>query len=368
MKIRYIYDWGKTEKSLAWSGTPYSLMTSLQKFTDTIDVELHVSEEIRNQIKKRENLLDKLHNPNFRRYEIKIVSKLLNQYLTNISDRDVIIQYLEYMTKYVSSTYTYQDLSVDFLYRMRIEHNSLEKYTPLGAWIRTREVKKRKKEADKLYNKCAGIFTMSQWLAKDLIENTGVAPDKVHSVGGGCNIDVSSIDHSKKKGTRFLFVGKDFERKNGKLVCDAFRIFSEKHPEAELYIIGPNTCPEIEMCPNIHFEGRKTYQELIHYYNMCDYFVMPSKFEAYGLVFAEALCFGLPCIGANRFAMPEFIQDGQNGFLLNDIESANELSVLMEKLYITEKISQYVMEHQGYYCEKYSWDAVAKRMLKVINR
>lgn len=368
MKIRHIYDWGKTEKALAWSGTPYSLLKSLQKRTETIDIDLVVPDKIRYKIKIREAVAGKLHNPNFRRYEIKFVSKLLDRYLSDMSEEDVIIQYLEYITKQVSSTYTYQDLSLDFLYRMRIEHDSMEKYTPVGSWIRTSEIKKRKKEADKLYKKCAGIFTMSQWLAKDLIENTRVDSDKVHPVGGGCNIDVAKIDHSKKLGTRFLFVGKDFERKNGKLVCDAFSIFSRKYPEVELYIIGPKACPEIQMCPNIHFEGKKTYQELVHYYNMCDYFVMPSKFEAYGLVFAEALCFGLPCIGANRFAMPEFIQDGQNGFLLNDIESADELSLLMEKLYITKSISRYVMDHQGHYCEKYSWDAVAERMLKVINK
>ena len=46
--------------------------------------------------------------------------------------------------------------------------------------------------------------------------------------------------------------------------------------------------------------------------NLCDYFVMPSKFEAYGLVFAEALIYGLPCIGKKCYARPEFINN-ENG-------------------------------------------------------
>lgn len=368
MKIQYIYDWAGIEKSQAWSGTPYGLLTALKQYIETVDVDLSVPNSIRCKIHKRENLLAKLHNPNFRRYEIKQIGKLLDTALINMDDDDVILQYLEYFTKRLSSTFTYQDLSVDFLYRMRIEQNPLEKFTPLGSWIRTNEVKKRKEDADKFYKKCAGIFTMSQWLAKDLIENTGVSAEKVHPVGGGCNINISLIDHSKKQGNKFLFVGKDFDRKNGKLVCDAFRKLSSKYPEIELYIIGPNTCPEIQMASNIYFEGRKSYQELVRYYNMCDYFVMPSKFEAYGLVFAEALCFGLPCIGANRFAMPEFIQNGVNGFLLNDVASINELATLMEALYTSDHIVQNVIGDQSWYCEKYSWNTVAQRMVDVIHK
>ena len=52
---------------------------------------------------------------------------------------------------------------------------------------------------------------------------------------------------------------------------------------------------------------------------MCDVFCMPSYFEAYGLVFVEALTFGLPCIGRNCYEMPYFIEDGKTGLLLNVI-------------------------------------------------
>ena len=59
-----------------------------------------------------------------------------------------------------------------------------------------------------------------------------------------------------------------------------------------------------------------SYEESAKYFNLCDFFVMPSRFEAYGLVFPEALIFGLPCIGKNICAVPEFIQDGENGKVL----------------------------------------------------
>ena len=60
---------------------------------------------------------------------------------------------------------------------------------------------------------------------------------------------------------------------------------------------------------------------------MCDVFCMPSYFEAYGLVFVEALTFGLPCIGRNCYEMPYFIEEGKTGLLRKRIG----IHVLLQK-------------------------------------
>ena len=94
---------------------------------------------------------------------------------------------------------------------------------------------------------------------------------------------------------------------------------------------------------------------------------MPSQFEAYGLVFAEALIYGLPCIGKNCFAMPEFIKDGDNGYLIDE-NDANELCKKMEMLLTDKEIAKNVMNNMNYYKDKYSWDSVAKRMIEVFKQ
>ena len=53
-----------------------------------------------------------------------------------------------------------------------------------------------------------------------------------------------------------------------------------------------------------------------YYYNICDVFVLPSRFEAFGIVFVEALCYGLPCIGRNLMEMPNLIQNNETGLLI----------------------------------------------------
>lgn len=100
---------------------------------------------------------------------------------------------------------------------------------------------------------------------------------------------------------------------------------------------------------------------------MCDVFCMPSKFEAYGLVFPEALSFGLPCIGRNAFEMPYFIEEGITGELLKT-DSAEDLCGLMKRTLCNVEMSARVRNKREFYVTEYSWDTVAKRIKGVIEK
>ena len=64
-------------------------------------------------------------------------------------------------------------------------------------------------------------------------------PGKVHAVGGGINVDAAGIRPGSKEGRRILFVGRNFVRKGGPLVVQAFTILRKKYLwSAELYLAG----------------------------------------------------------------------------------------------------------------------------------
>ncbi|MBR4291855.1 MAG: glycosyltransferase family 4 protein [Oscillospiraceae bacterium] len=341
----------------AWSGTPMGLYTALSK-------RLHVSllEGCANT-GRIENILNGLSMGLVR---LRSISRVIDQ--APVCSGTPLFTFGEYTSSRTKDTYCYQDLSVDYLLRLRKNNHPAASYA-FKKVIPTFIAEQKNKRAKEFYKNCAAVFTMSKWLHDDLINNTGLPADKVHHVGGGSNIDVSKIDYSKKEGNKFLFVGKDWARKNGELVVEAFKKLSAAHPECnpQLYIAGPEEkpacCNDYE---NIVFLGRLSYDQLVHYYNLCDYYVMPSNFEAYGLVFAEALCFGLPCIGKNICAMPEFIQHGKNGSLIND-NDPDELSAAMGKLLLEgREMAQAVQANKEYYLSKYAWDAVADRIIRVL--
>lgn len=356
--INFIYNWEYKDYKQCWSGTPYGILEALKRQC-----------EVKNfAINYKLNMFDKLWGKFLYGNEFNIKStnkgeKQINK--LNVQDNSPCLVFLEYMTQKIEDTYSFQDCSVDFLVRLRLNEKELLRYSPLPNSINEKGISKRLELTQKFYKHCKGIFTMSKWLANDLIINSQENPEKVHWVGGGCNIDISKIDMSQKKRNRFLFVGKDWERKNGPLVVKAFQLLAEKYPNIELYIAGPNKIPSKLIRDNrIKFVGCISYEELIILYNLCDFFVMPSQFEAYGIVFAEALIFGLPCIGKDCFAMPEFIEDGVNGYLIrnNDLE---ELALKMEKLLQNRNIVEFVKSNSCIYQDIYSWDRVAERIIKV---
>ena len=168
-------------------------------------------------------------------------------------------------------------------------------------------------------------------------------------------------DGIREKGMKILYVGKDFERKNGPLVVKVFHLLHERRPEAELFIAGPSDMPAGCDMDGIHFIGLRSFKELAPYYNMCNIFCMPSLFEAYGLVFVEAMVFGLPCIGRDAFEMPYFIDEGNTGLLLRH-QDAGELSQLMERAADDNDMVSRVLAQRADYCKKYSWSSVAKRI------
>lgn len=183
-------------------------------------------------------------------------------------------------------------------------------------------------------------------------------------MSGGTNIDISKIDMSKKTGNKFLFVGKDFKRKNGPLVIEAFKKLHKENPDYELYVAGPSDLDVNE--DGIHNLGLLSFNELIQYFNLCDVFVMPSVFEAYGIVFGEALSFGLPIIGRDAYEMRYFVEEGKNGYLLKD-NNIDALANLMKQTIENKDIINYVKENHEEYIKQYSWDTVVERMSDFIN-
>jgi glycosyltransferase involved in cell wall biosynthesis len=66
----------------------------------------------------------------------------------------------------------------------------------------------------------------------------------------------------------------------------------------------------------IIFFGRLDKDALDRAYRTCRVFAMPSTGEGFGLVFVEAGCFGVPCVGGKRDGAKEIILHGQTGLLV----------------------------------------------------
>ena len=100
-----------------------------------------------------------------------------------------------------------------------------------------------------------------------------------------------------------------------------------------LWIIGDNVVSdgkgiEKKNTDNITFLGWIPHEDVPAYYEACDAVIMPSRWEAFGLVAIEAMKYGKPVIVSNRGALPELVQDGMNGWVFNMGDKSDLVSVL----------------------------------------
>lgn len=359
---------------MTWSGTPQGILEALYRTVnetnkiEEISIEYSGIAGIRLKIAHLVQRLLSVDGCDV--IERTIESGIVNKILQKDYDGPMLV-FSELNTGKLKDTYIYIDCSVNFAYRCQCEDVCYAKYVPFPRMREKSLISERNDIALEFYKNCKGIFTMGEWIAQDLVQNTGIAQDKVYPVGGGCNIPIELINSNAKKGKRFLFVGKDFDRKNGELVLEAFQILNsikQNYEPYELYIAGPEKWPSDREIPeNVHFLGLKSTRELAEYYNMCDVFVMPSKFEAYGIVFAEALIYGLPCVARDAFSMREFIHEGDNGYLLKS-DSSDELALLMKKTIEDHEMCKRVIANRNVYLKQYSWDTVAKRIFYTMQK
>jgi len=352
-KLKFIVCWSK-KKETAWSGTNYSIFNALSQYYNITECKL----------KHRclfLSLLQKIHvlNP----FSYSSILRRYNKWKYR-GLKGKVFQFEEICEDTPDrQTYIYMDLSVSYIKYMRDILPSIYKVSGFQNTY-PKAVDKRCNEQDNYLKGCSGIFTMGHWL-KDYLVSQGFSSDKIFHVGGGYNVKDELYNPIHKTGTKILFVGKDFERKGGHVTYEAFKLLKHVRIDVELYVSGPVDNPIANPIGGYHFMGQLPFEKVADLYNMCDIFCMPSYFEAYGLVFVEALSFGLPCIGRNCYEMPYFIEEGKTGYLLKN-DDAKELAELMNKLLSDEEIKNNVKLHREYYLNKYSWNSVALRMKEVI--
>jgi len=85
------------------------------------------------------------------------------------------------------------------------------------------------------------------------------------------------------------------------------------------------------------FTGYIPDSELAAHYSLADVYVMPSKKEGFGIVFIEAMHFGLPVIAGNKDGSADALCNGKLGVLI-DPDDQHELNESIEKVLLNKNL------------------------------
>jgi len=216
-----------------------------------------------------------------------------------------------------------------------------------------------------LYDGATGVFTRSQNISRNLEEVYGQAPERIVCVGAGSNAQLpDSLDERAREGSHdILFVGVDWERKGGPELVEAFVRIADERPEARLVIVG---CEPAALHPQVRVVGRCPVEEVHRHYETAAIFCLPTRREPFGVVFVEALHYGLPIVATRIGAVPDMVEHGENGYLVEvgDVDAlADHLAELLDDEALRHRMGERALRHGR---ENYSWQVVARRMIDTI--
>jgi len=225
-----------------------------------------------------------------------------------------------------------------------------------SSWIRLEKT---------VYQNAETVFTMSNHISDSLMSQYSCNPKKVVCAYGSGNTEMNfpDLDNQRYYRKNILFVGTDWERKGGPELIKAFKIVLQNIPDASLTIVGCSPNIKVSSCRIV---GRIPLNEVNQYYERATVFCMPSHVEPFGITFIEALSHKLPVIATNIGAIPDFIKDGFNGFLVDphDTESlARQLSVLISD---PQKCIAFGERGAILAKEMYTWDSVGTIIKEVV--
>jgi glycosyltransferase involved in cell wall biosynthesis len=234
----------------------------------------------------------------------------------------------------------------------------------------SRSVRRALETDRRFYDRMDVLLPMSDWLRRSFVGDFGQDPDKVVTVGAGANLhEVPELPERHYESPRVLFVGKQWERKGGPQLLQAFRLLRAERPDAELWVVGPEQAPEPE--PGLRFLGRisrstpEGERRLGELYAGATVFAMPSLYEPFGIVFLEAMAHGLACVASDRCAMPEIVADGATGYVVPALDVERLAERLLE-LAEPERARTFGEEGRRRFLERFTWDAVAARIVDAL--
>lgn len=147
-------------------------------------------------------------------------------------------------------------------------------------------------------------------------------------------------EKTKFKNNELVFVGRlEYDIKGLDFLARIFSIVKKEITEAHLTIVGDgsgrkqleNDFEKLNLRQSINFIGQTN--NVGEYYQQGSVVLLTSRKEGFGLVTTEAMEYGLPVVSFKTEGSIEIINDGQNGFLIDnyDIEAFAEKVILLCK-------------------------------------
>jgi glycosyltransferase involved in cell wall biosynthesis len=187
-------------------------------------------------------------------------------------------------------------------------------------------------------------------------------------VPNGINLGEDTGRRSERgdPGKKILFVGRLDPIKGTRYLLGAMSILHRDMPGVKLILVGDGEEREplesltdslrIREC--VVFAGRVPHERVQDYMNRAEVLVLPSLSEGFPVTILEAMACGLPVVATRVGGIPDIIEDGTNGYLV-DAMNQKQIAEALLKLLQDEELRKDISDKNRKTAEKYRWGMVA---------
>lgn len=220
------------------------------------------------------------------------------------------------------------------------------------------------------------IIHLSKGLINQELQPLGLNSAKYHEVENGVG-DFKEIPVHQRTGKRILFLSNLVQSKGILVTIDAFSSVTKKFPDVELIVVGGRVSEEDDRKiaeklkerggKGIKFKGAVYGDEKFQLMQQCDLFILPTFNDTFPLVILEAMQAGLPIISSRVGAIPEIVEEGKNGFIIESGDTSGlieKIELLLENDEVRFRMGE---ESRKRFLEKYTLRKFEERMEKLFS-
>jgi phosphatidyl-myo-inositol dimannoside synthase len=162
--------------------------------------------------------------------------------------------------------------------------------------------------------------------------------------------------------------------KGADLLIEAIGELAHDFSELHLVLVGSgDDLPRLrrlardsEAVERTHFFTNLSRKEVASCYAAADIFALPSTGEGFGLVFLEAMAFGKPVVGANEGGIPDVVENGRGGLLIEPTTKA--ISAVLRRLLSDPRLREELgaRGRQRVHSE-FTFENFQRRLLAILN-
>lgn len=281
----------------------------------------------------------------FDKINLKRFSKFLKKNKIKVCSESIIhghinypsLNFLDFFSRKFSCKTILQHHGLDIL------QNNTGITIPFIKWIQNKFILKR---FNRLSEHITTHVAVSSVVKSNLIKINTRLENKIYVCVNGVDTTKFYVNPSKTKNdTKFVIgcVANFWELKDQMTLLKAVDVLKTKGiKNLHLKFVGSgktlNRCVDYAMKNNIdcEFINELKHTDLLTFYNQLNLFVLPSKYEAFGCVYLEALACGVPFIGVKNQGVEDVVKNDLKKYQLVEAGSYDDLSKLIYYFYSNE--------------------------------